>query len=81
MDGYDRAVRENSLYLKWLAEHYILLREIDQAAVVASRILELFTDANSARIDSRLRHLVPMLMRYERAASAADVISRYRDAS
>jgi hypothetical protein len=24
MDGYDRAVRENSLYLSWLAEDYYL---------------------------------------------------------
>jgi transcriptional regulator with XRE-family HTH domain len=81
MNGYDRAVRENSLYLSWLAEDYILLGEIDQAAAVTSRVLELAASANSARTDSRLRHLISMLRRYDDVASAAEVINRYRDVS
>ena len=56
--GYDNAlIRENSLYLSWLAEDYILLNEIDLAAEIATRVLELGSRANSARTDERLRHL------------------------
>ena len=55
---YDNAlVRENALYLSWLAEDYILLNEIDFAAETAARVLELTSRANSARTDERLRHL------------------------
>jgi hypothetical protein len=79
MDGYDRAVRENSLYLSWLAEDYIILGEIDVAAAVTSRVLELAASANSARTDSRLRYLINMLRRYEDVTSVADVIERHRN--
>src|SRR6266487_6886473 len=64
--GYDNAlVRENSLYLSWLAEDYILLNEIDKAAGIATHVLELGSRANSARTDERLRHLAALLRRYK----------------
>ena len=56
--GYDNTlIRENSLYLSWLAEDYILLNEIDLAAEIATQVLELGSRADSARTDERLRHL------------------------
>jgi hypothetical protein len=64
--GYDNAlIRENSLYLAWLAKDYILLNEIDLAAEIATRVLELRIRANSARIDELLRHLARPLRRYK----------------
>ena len=46
--SYDNAlVRENTLYLSWLAEDYILLNEIEFAAETATRVLDLASQANS----------------------------------
>jgi tetratricopeptide (TPR) repeat protein len=78
MDGYDRAVRENSLYLSWLAEDYIILGELDEAAAVTSRVLELAASANSARTDSRLRYLIELLSRYRDVTSIANIVDSYR---
>ena len=78
--GYDNAlIRENSLYLSWLAEDYILLNEIDIAAEVAMRVLELGSRANSARTDERLRHLTMLLRRYKDVQSAREFFDRYKD--
>ena len=80
--GYDNAlVRENSLYLSWLAEDYILLNEIDLAAEIATRVLELGSRADSARTDERLRHLARLLRRYKDVQSAADFLDQYKDLS
>ena len=78
--SYDNTlIRENSLYLSWLAEDYILLNEIDLAAEVATHVLELGSRANSARTDERLRHLARLLKRYKDAQAAADFLDRYKD--
>jgi hypothetical protein len=78
--GYDNTlVRENSLYLSWLAEDYILLNEIDLAADTATRVLELGSRANSARTDERLRHLATLLRRYKDVQAVAGFIDQYRD--
>jgi len=69
--SYDNAlIRENSLYLSWLAEDYILLNEIELAAEIATRVLELGSRANSARTDERLRHLAMLLRRHKSVQSA-----------
>jgi hypothetical protein len=78
--GYDNTlIRENSLYLSWLAEDYILLNEIDLAAEIATHDLELGSRANSARTDDRLRHLARLLRRYKDVQAAADFLDRYKD--
>ena len=78
--GYDNAlIRENSLYLSWLAEDYILLNEIDTAAEIATHVLELGSRANSARTDERLRHLTGLLRRYKDVQAAADFLDQYKD--
>jgi transcriptional regulator with XRE-family HTH domain len=78
--GYDNTlIRENSLYLSWLAEDYILLNEIDLAAEIATHVLELGSRANSARTDDRLRHLARLLRRYKDVQAAADFLDRYKD--
>jgi hypothetical protein len=80
--GYDNTlIRENSLYLSWLAEDYILLNEIDTAAEVAMHVLELGSRANSARTDERLRRLVMLLRRNKDVQAVADFLDRYKDLS
>jgi len=82
ISGYDNAlVRENSLYLSWLAEDYILLNEIDLAAEIATQVLELGSRANSARTDERLRHLARLLRRYKDVQAAAGFLDQYKDLS
>jgi len=79
IDNYnDALVRENALYLSWLAEDYILQGEIDHAAELATRVLELTRHTNSARTDDRLRYLATLLKRYETVRSAAAFIDLYR---
>jgi transcriptional regulator with XRE-family HTH domain len=80
--GYDNAlIRENSLYLSWLAEDYILLNEVELAVQTATRVLELGSRANSARTDERLRHLARLLRRYKDVQSAADFLDQYKNLS
>ena len=80
--NYDNAlVRENSLYLSWLAEDYILLGEIELAAETAIRVLELGSRADSARTDERLRHLAALLRRYKDVRAVMDFLGQYKDLS
>ena len=80
--SYDNAlVRENSLYLSWLAEDYILLNEIELAALTATRVLDLGSRADSARTDERLRHLAILLRRYKDLQAPADFLDQYKDLS
>lgn len=80
--GYDNAlIRENSLYLSWLAEDYILLNEIDTAVEVATHVLELGSRANSARTDERLRHLVMLLRRNKDIQVVAEILDQYKELS
>jgi hypothetical protein len=80
--AYDNAlVRENSLYLSWLAEDYILLNEIELAVETATCVLELGSRANSARTDERLRHLARLLRRYKDVKSAGGFLDQYKGLS
>ena len=79
---YDNTlVRENSLYLSWLAEDYILLNEIELAAETATGVLELGSRADSARTDERLRHLAALLRHYKDVQAAAGFLDQYKDMS
>ena len=77
--GYDHAlVRESSLYLSWLAEDYIQLNDLDQAASIATEALELASRTNSARTDERLRHLAKLLKPHSSVAKVAEFLDLYR---
>jgi hypothetical protein len=78
---YDQTlVRENSLYLSWLAEDYVQLGEIEHAADIATRMAALAARTNSARTDNRLRHIAKLLGPYRRTASVADFYDAYQSA-
>ena len=73
--GADRA-REASLYLSWLAEALIQAREIDQAATVALRALELARRSDSTRAVER----VGLLRRLFRPSQAVPAVAAFEDA-
>ncbi len=75
--GYaaDRA-REASLYLSWLAEALIQARELDEAATVALRALELARGSDSARAVER----VGLLRRLFRPSQAVPAVAAFEDA-
>jgi hypothetical protein len=76
---YDQTlIRENSLYLSWLAEDYVQLGEVEHAADMATRMAILAGRTNSARADTRLRFLANRLERYGANANVAEFFDAYR---
>jgi tetratricopeptide (TPR) repeat protein len=66
IERYDHSlVRENSLYLSWLAVDYIQLNEIARAAEIAKRVALLASTADSARTEGRLKTLFDSLKPYK----------------
>jgi hypothetical protein len=79
---YDQTlIRENSLYLSWLAEDYVQLGEVEHAADMATRMAILAGRTNSARADTRLRFLAGRLEPYRSNATVADFFDAYEDAT
>lgn len=75
---YNQAlVRENALYLSWLAEDYVQLGDIDQAANLAMRIAALAEHTDSTRADTRLRHVAKRLSPYRSTPAVADFFDAY----
>lgn len=69
-----------SLYLSWLAEDYVQLGEVDQAAETATRMVTLAARTNSARTDVRLRYIADQLASHRETASVADFFDAYQTA-
>ena len=75
---YDHTlIRENTLYLSWLAEDYIQLGEIDHAANIAVQIESLATHTNSVRTDTRLRYIAKLLAPYRTVTAVKDFFDTY----
>jgi hypothetical protein len=78
---YDQArVRENSLYLSWLAEVYVQMGEIEHAAGIATQMAALSARTQSARTDTRLRYLAGRLGSYRETATVAEFFDAYQSA-
>ena len=56
------------------------LGDVDQAAEIASRMAALAARTNSARTDTRLRHIASQLALYKDTASVADFFDAYETA-
>jgi tetratricopeptide (TPR) repeat protein len=79
---YDQTlIRENSLYLSWLAEDYVQLGEVEHAADMATRMAILAGRTNSARADTRLRFLAGRREPYRANGRVADFFDAYREAT
>lgn len=75
------SVRENSLYLSWLAEGYVQLGEIEHAAGLATQMAALAARTNSARTDTRLRYIAGQLEPYRAAPSVTDFFDAWQSAT
>ena len=73
-------VRENTLYLSWLAEDYVQLGDIEHAADIAVRMAALAARTNSARTDARLRYIARKLAPHKGTPSVMDFFDLYQSA-
>jgi hypothetical protein len=74
-------VRENALYLSWLTEDYVQLGEIEHAASLAMRVAALAGHTDSARADTRLRHVAKQLSPYRNTAAVAEFFGSYESSA
>jgi hypothetical protein len=76
--SYDQAlIRENALYLSWLADDYVQLDDIDQAANLGTQVAELASRTNSARTTDRLEHVASLLVPYQASAPVREFFEAY----
>jgi tetratricopeptide (TPR) repeat protein len=79
IEKYDSThIREISLYQSWLAEDYVLLKDIRTAADLALEVLALGRLANSARTDERLHHLAASLQEYKSIQNVAEFLDQHK---
>jgi tetratricopeptide (TPR) repeat protein len=77
---YDEAfARETALYASWLAEAYVQLRELEEAAAVATRSLLLSARVNSARGRDRVAVVREELVQHKDVPAVRDFDDLYRE--
>ena len=74
-------IRENVLYLSWLAESYVQLDEIEEASAVGMRALAFGMRTNSARADERIRRIANLLRPHRAVPQVREFLDLYRDES
>ncbi|MFI1577082.1 transcriptional regulator [Embleya sp. NPDC020630] len=80
VDRYDtRHTREVALYLSWLAEAYLQAREVDEAAGIAMRVLDIAAGSDSARSRARLSLLADRLTRHESVPAVREFRDRFAE--
>jgi transcriptional regulator with XRE-family HTH domain len=75
----DTHARDKSLYLCWLADAYLSAGEVDQAAAVASKVIDLSADVASVRPRERLAPLLGALARHRSVPGVREVLDAARD--
>ncbi|MDJ0465117.1 XRE family transcriptional regulator [Streptomyces sp. H27-C3] len=76
---YDDAhARDKSLYLSWLADSYLSAGEIEQAASVTGRALELSAGVASVRPRQRIMPTIQQLSAYRELPAVAEVLDMAR---
>lgn len=74
---YDDAhARDKSLYLSWLADSYLTAGEIEQAAAITSRALELSAGVASVRPGERLAPIIRRLRAHHELPAVAEVLAK-----
>ncbi|MBD0842241.1 MULTISPECIES: helix-turn-helix domain-containing protein [unclassified Streptomyces] len=74
----DTHARDKSLYLSWLAESYMTAGEVEQAAVVTGRALDLCAGVASVRPRQRLVPVLDRLGAYHAVPAVSEVLERAR---
>ncbi|WP_153033304.1 XRE family transcriptional regulator [Amycolatopsis sp. YIM 10] len=72
----DSHARDKALYLSWLSEAYIDAGEVEQAAAVANRALDLSAGIASPRPAQRLDAVIDRFAPYRAAAEVEDLLAR-----
>ncbi|MCS0602669.1 XRE family transcriptional regulator [Streptomyces sp. LP11] len=72
----DAHARDKSLYLSRLATSYLHAGEVEEAAKLASRALDLSAEVASVRPRQRLTPLIEQLRPYHRLSAVADALER-----
>ncbi|MGI5369715.1 twin-arginine translocation signal domain-containing protein [Streptomyces iakyrus] len=76
---YDDAhARDKSLYLSWLADSYLTAGEVEQAALVTNRALDLASGVASVRPRQRLASLLQRLNEHQVLPAVAEVLDKAR---
>jgi tetratricopeptide (TPR) repeat protein len=74
---YDDAhARDKSLYLSWLADCYLIAGEVEQAASVTNRALDLASGVASVRPRQRLASLLQQLSEHQALPVVAEVLDK-----
>lgn len=76
----DTHARDKSLYLSWLADSYLNAREVEQAAAVTGRALELCDGVASVRPRKRLAPVLRRLGEHRELPAVAEVLDKARAA-
>ncbi|MEU0927204.1 XRE family transcriptional regulator [Streptomyces malaysiensis] len=74
----DTHARDKSLYLSWLADSYLNAGEIEQAAAITGRALELSAGVASVRPRQRLAPILHQLKAHQELPAVADVLEKAR---
>lgn len=72
----DTHARDKALYLSWLADSYLAAGEVEQAASVTSRALELSAGVASVRPRQRLVPVLEQLLPHRRLPAVADALEK-----
>jgi hypothetical protein len=72
----DTHARDKSLYLSWLAESYLAAGEVEQAATVVGRVLDLSAGVASVRPRRRLEPTLRRLSPHRDLMAVAEVLER-----
>ncbi|MGC9536531.1 helix-turn-helix domain-containing protein [Streptomyces sp. UG1] len=74
----DSHARDKALYLSWLADSYLTAGEVEQAAKVTGRALDLSSGVASVRPRERLAPVLHRLGEHEALPAVADVLEQAR---
>ncbi|WP_240434823.1 hypothetical protein [Streptomyces sp. YIM 130001] len=77
LDGFeDSHARDKSLYMSWLAESYLAAGEVEHAATVTGRALELCSGVSSVRPRQRLDNVLDLLAAHKAVPEVRDVLEQ-----
>ncbi|GGJ56402.1 helix-turn-helix domain-containing protein [Streptomyces brasiliensis] len=77
LDAYsDHNARDKALYLSWLADAYLSAGEVEEAATVTGRALDLATGIASVRPRQRLTPVLDQLRQHQDVTAVRDVLQK-----
>ncbi|MEU3855186.1 XRE family transcriptional regulator [Streptomyces sp. NPDC029554] len=74
----DTHARDKSLYLSWLADSYLTAGEVEQAATITGRALDLACDVASVRPRQQLAPVLQRLAQHHALPTVAEVLDKAR---